>query len=463
MANVKFNYKGIETIVQCNLNDKIKDIYIKYETKIRKDISELYFLYNGNKINDNLNLNEIINEEDKKRNIMNILVNDNNEAIIKENEKISNEIICPNCKESILLKINKYKINLYNCKNNHKINNILINEYENMEKIDISKIICDECKKKNKSNTYNNEFYRCNICKINICPLCKSNHNNNHKIINYNNKNYICEIHNMNYIRYCKDCKLNICMMCFKEHKNHSVIDYGDIIISNEDNVSKKNKFEEYINKLNNIIDKIIKILNEVKENMKKYFNIYNNIINNYYCENINYEILYNINEFNKYNNNIIKDISEIVNDYNINNKFNNIINIYNKMNINNSNRIFEKDPNNLKYILDITNTNDIYGGNDIFEVFKSYKDNKGYVISPNIKNHNLDIFALLDNKLIKSLHGHKNEISTIRYFINNKDYNEYLISTDKDYIAIIWDITNNYILNIILILNIMMKFIVAY
>jgi len=114
-------------------------------------------------------------------------------------------------------------------------------------------------------------------------------------------------------------------------------------------------------------------------------------------------------------------------------------------MNINNNNRIFEKDPNNLKYILDITNTNDFFGGNDIFEVFKSYKDNKEYVISPNINNHNLDIFTLLDNKKIKSLNGHKNEISTIRYFINNKDYNEYLISADKDYIIIIWDITNNY------------------
>ena len=33
----------------------------------------------------------------------------------------------------------------------------------------------------------------------------------------------------------------------------------------------------------------------------------------------------------------------------------------------------------------------------------------------------------------------------TIRYFINNKDSNEYLISGDNDKIVIIWDITNNY------------------
>jgi len=330
------------------------------------------------------------------------------------------------------------------------MNNILLNEYENIEKIDISKIICDNCKIKNKSKTYNNEFYRCNICKMNICPLCKSNHNNNHKIINYNNKNYICEIHNKDYNKYCKDCKINICMICFKEHKNHSIIDYGDIIISNEDNIKEKNRLEEYINKLNNNIDNIIKKLIQVKINMKKYYKIYINIINNYNSENINYEILYNINEFNKYNNNIIKDINKIINDNNINNKFNNIINIYNNMNnINNeyNNKInykYKKDPNNLKYILDITNTNDNYGVNDIFEVFISYKDNKEYIISKN-NNYNLDIFTLLDNKIIKSLNGHKNHIKTVRYFINNKDYNEYLISADEDYIVIIWDITNNY------------------
>ena len=235
MAKVIFNYNGIETEIQCKINDKVNNIIKRYVSKIGIDISKVYFIYNGNKMDNNLILNKIINAEDKRRNIMNILVNKNNTTIIKENIKKSREIIFPICYESILIKINEYKINLFNCKNNHEINNILLNEYEN--NIDISKIICDKCKIKNKSNTYKNEFYRCNTCKINICPLCKSNHNNNHKIINYDNKNYICEIHNMNYIRYCKECKINICMMCFKDHKNHLIIDYGDIIISKEDNI----------------------------------------------------------------------------------------------------------------------------------------------------------------------------------------------------------------------------------
>ena len=113
---------------------------------------------------------------------------------------------------------------------------------------------------------------------------------------------------------------------------------------------------------------------------------------------------------------------------------------------INKINYKFKKKPN-LKYKLDITNTNTYYGWNDIFEVFISYNDNKKYLISPNSNNYNLDIFTLFDNKKIKSLEGHKKNIRTIRYFINNKNkkYNEYLISADECCIVIIWDITNNY------------------
>ena len=166
MAKVIFNYKGIEKEIQCNINEKIKDILKRYANKVGIDISKVYFIYNGNIINDNnIILNEIINEEDKRRNIMNILVNEINKTIIKDNIIKSKEIICPKCNENILINLNEYKINLFDCKNNHNINNILLNEYEN--NIDILKIKCENCK--NKNNIYNNEFYRCNICKINLC------------------------------------------------------------------------------------------------------------------------------------------------------------------------------------------------------------------------------------------------------------------------------------------------------
>ena len=87
MAKVILNYKGVETEIQCNLNEKIKDIFKRYANKVEVDISKVYFIYNGNKIDDNIILNKIINEEDKRRNIMNILVNENIKTIIKDNIK----------------------------------------------------------------------------------------------------------------------------------------------------------------------------------------------------------------------------------------------------------------------------------------------------------------------------------------------------------------------------------------
>ena len=147
MAKVIFNYNQIEAEIQSNLKDKVKDILKRYSNKRGIDISKVYFIYNGNKINDdNLILNEIINEEDNRRKIMNILVSENNKTIIKDNIINPKEIICPKCNENILIKIDEYKINLFNCKNNHEINNILLSEYEN--NIDISKIICNNCKNK---------------------------------------------------------------------------------------------------------------------------------------------------------------------------------------------------------------------------------------------------------------------------------------------------------------------------
>ena len=72
---------------------------------------------------------------------MNVLVYDT-EIEIKENDIIkSKNIICPECKESIKMEIKDYKINLYGCKNKHRIENILLNEFEETQYIDRLKII----------------------------------------------------------------------------------------------------------------------------------------------------------------------------------------------------------------------------------------------------------------------------------------------------------------------------------
>ena len=189
----------------------------------------------------------------------------------------------------------------------------------------------------NLNKSYNKKFYRCNKCKMNICPICAIKHNG-HNIINYKEKNYICEIHNELYPSYCDACKKDMCSMCEKSHNNqstnlifrffnsHEIISYGKIITEEEEIKKKIKELEEIINIFNDTIDMIIYKLNKIKENIKIYYKINKDILN--YVKNKNYKILQNINEIK--NNNIINDIKEINND----NKYRleKLMNIYNKM-----------------------------------------------------------------------------------------------------------------------------------
>ena len=217
MIEVEFNYNAIKTIIQCNLNDKIKDICINYLNKIKEDKNNIYFSYNGNarsNFNEELTFQEMINSEDKKRNKMNILVFKNEIEEEKEEQKNiikSKDIICPECSESIKFQIIDYKIKLSECKNGHTIDKILLNEFEKTQYINNKKIKCELFNNNNKSISYNKIFYKCLECKKNICSLCKSNHDKIHKIINYDERLYICDKHYENYNSYYEEYKINLC------------------------------------------------------------------------------------------------------------------------------------------------------------------------------------------------------------------------------------------------------------
>ena len=328
MIEIELTYKQQITIIQCELNNKIEDIYKKFISKVGIDINSIYFLYSGNKINNNeLTIDKIINFNDRKINKMQILVETIHEFNKEESSIKFKDIICPKCNEKAKIKIKDYKIKIYGCKNNHIIDNILFDEFENLEKIDVSKVICDGCKINNKKNSFDNKFYYCLNCKMKICVTCKLQHDKNHKIIDYDNINYICNYHNEGFIRYCKDCNLNLCLYCESQHNNHNIIS----IMPDLDKI-KKNIIElrENINIYNNNIDNIIYKLKKVKDNFEIYYYIYSNLYNNYEKRIRNYELFNNINEI--YNKNIINDIKKINNELHINNKIINILYIYNKM-----------------------------------------------------------------------------------------------------------------------------------
>ena len=227
---INFDYNGEILSYQClDVKEKVDDILRKCRNNI--DINSIIYLYSGNPIDGTLSICKIVNKIDNERKKMTILVKEKkvelNNCFIN-----SKDIICPKCGECAKFDISEYKL-LFQCRKGHNIGNIFLNEYENTQKIDLSKIICDECKNNNKANSYKNIFYRCNQCKINLCIQCYSKHKNknkDHSYINYDDKNYICDIHNEKYSSYCNKCNKNICLYCKNDHKEHETINYENIL-----------------------------------------------------------------------------------------------------------------------------------------------------------------------------------------------------------------------------------------
>ena len=74
---ITFTYNGINMTIECTKDQKFKDIYAKFKNKVNAEDKLLYYRYNGSNIqNDELTVDEIANAEDKRRNQMNILVNE---------------------------------------------------------------------------------------------------------------------------------------------------------------------------------------------------------------------------------------------------------------------------------------------------------------------------------------------------------------------------------------------------
>ena len=139
---ITFTYEGINTTIECTKDQKFKDIIAKFKHKANAEGKLLYYMYNGTNVqNDELTFNEIANAEDKRRNKMNVLVNELiqdepnpalTDCIIK-----SKNIICPECKENIKLKVDDYNILLSECRNKHD-KDLLFDEFNETQNINIS-------------------------------------------------------------------------------------------------------------------------------------------------------------------------------------------------------------------------------------------------------------------------------------------------------------------------------------
>ena len=333
-ASVIFSLNGLQTRVQCNVTEKMLNIVNAFIKKSKLDINNTQFLYGGNKVNFGLTFYEQASKLDKERKEMNVLVY-TNETVVSINKGMvkSKEIICPKCKENCLISFENYQIKLYNCKNGHYFNNISLKEFNNLQNINENEIRCKNCNN-TKSNSYNKQFYKCLNCRINLCPLCKQNHNKNHETLDYDKINYICLNHKDFFVSYCKDCKLNLCMKCeMKHNNNHSIINYKAILPDDDEIKKELNQFKNKIDKLKENICTMINILNNVYDNLKYFHTIFYDIIYNYNFRQRNYEILNNVNSVQNFFN--LKDIDDIINKRNFYQyKFSKIYELWNRMNV---------------------------------------------------------------------------------------------------------------------------------
>ena len=296
MVTIEFDFNEKITIIQANLSDPFRVPLNQFFQKTSIQPNSVNFFANGLTIIPEDTVEIYMSYLDKQEQKISVLVDpiyisNQNEVRIQ-----SNDIICPECKEPCQIKIEDYHFKLFKCINGHVTNGIRIDDFNKTQKINISEIVCGQCKINNKGNTTNHEFYKCLTCKIDLCPFCKSNHDSKHNIIKYDQRHYICPKHNDAYINYCEECSMNICSNCEIEHNKHKTISIADFRPDIEESKKRLIEIKKEIEEFNKLIKSLILKLNSLMESINIFYDINNNILNNYNMENKNYEFFQNIN-----------------------------------------------------------------------------------------------------------------------------------------------------------------------
>jgi hypothetical protein len=176
---------------------------------------------------------------------------------------------------------------------------------------------------------------------MNLCPICYDKHEKSHYILDYDEKDYYCKNHSDVYNCFCLECQKDLCTLCENQHNGHELISWGSIITQDTIESCKKDlgNLNENIKKLKKDIKNIISKLNKLKENLDSYFEIYKNMVENFDFRKKNYSSLQNINDIKQYNKNFMQSITEIISDNNIKTKFNELLDLFNKISFNEEKR----------------------------------------------------------------------------------------------------------------------------
>ena len=98
MSEITFIYKGNVIPIQCSKGEKIKDILERLSNKINISKNDIYGLYNGKILDEELKEDQIKKDENNKKII---LIYEYDKSTVVNNIIKSNEVICPRCKEIV--------------------------------------------------------------------------------------------------------------------------------------------------------------------------------------------------------------------------------------------------------------------------------------------------------------------------------------------------------------------------
>ena len=104
MVEIEFDFNHIKTMIQVNFKDTFQSVIDKYIQKTGHNHESLIYFVNGNKIEPEKIVENIMNDSDKEAKKMNVLVHSKNEGK-KEIFEQSKDIICTKCNEPCKIKI----------------------------------------------------------------------------------------------------------------------------------------------------------------------------------------------------------------------------------------------------------------------------------------------------------------------------------------------------------------------
>ena len=453
MSEIKIIFFYNEQKIEMNFdkNSFIKDILSAFSLKTEKNIEDLNFLYNEEKIS--TNSTQKLFELNDKDDIINISVSLKNNSkkeepndIMSTNLKFkeSIHIICPKCKDMSEIDINNFKISLKNCNSGHVLSGFFLNDFAYTQLIDESKIKCKFCDKKEKDLVKINKDNKLLLCSCGdiFCELCAKKHsedidkddkNKKHSTIKYSNKEFFCIEHNSCYTGYCHKCKKNICDKCENDKHNKHRIDFFKTISPNNIFIKKiksinyelNEKVAKFNKELKDLTEFINKISKNIQNDLKILLSIINNVVEDYNLKRRNYQSIQNIKNIYKTIDEtpIFEKIDLFLQNTNTSRKLGYLLDIYKKMYLEDTGNLNNLDFNNSKV-------------NGNYNKIKN-EEIKKELIKPKPKNNNNDssrefmdlkysvnLNKLIDNKI--KIFGKK--------FVENNSENCLIIANGKEY-----------------------------